>query len=721
MVGARSAPSGSTAIETAGSSRIWGKLRSRLLLCLLTLAILAVVEYRHPFFFLQDDNRDQTLPNFVHNFRAVSRGEFPLFNFHQFLGTAAASCLQPAAFYPVNYLAVLLSKLFFGHFFATMEFVAFFHLLLAALGFHQLARHLGLGEEGCFFGGLAWVFCGVIISCGNSWMFFPEHAAYFPWLLLFSLRQLSGFSPGNFALLVGVRTLMFAVGYPQLFLYCTTFEVLTLILYRTWIMRADYLPAQGEDLRGVRRIRRGILLYGTNLLCFAFVAAPLLLPAWHQVSISAERSSIFSWEDYSSMSYDPAAYLNGLVTPFLGAARDVSFVHQHFISHIGYMPLLFLAFAVVMVVRNRAADPRSRQVIALLGLAVFSLLWACDIGVTRLFYQIQPYNRMHWPFKLVFFTSFYLIAVSCFGLDAFVTWLKSATDKRNLVRYVVVAALAVIPTANYLALYAVMPEMSLGNHLDRVPLNEPLKDLLTDGRIASVGFSYNDNEKGKLQGYTAPSLGFNYASLWGLDHFAGYESLVTKKNSNAALHLNYYASFPVTPGVPLDVRSQLPLEYLREWGVKWYVVDGNVALGNLETLKLVYRDEFRNVLHDSRGRPLVRWVDDLGNDRLGYQVLTNTIEMHSSRATAGVLRINVLFNPFFVAAIDGRRGEIAETPDERMAVVVPGGDHRVTIQYADPYFRYGLYVAALFLSVVGVLLLLLRNSHGVATAAKKLS
>ena len=55
---------------------------------LLCAVMLIAMEIRQPFFFLQDDNWDSYICQYVHSLRSVSNGEFPLYNFHQLGGTS---------------------------------------------------------------------------------------------------------------------------------------------------------------------------------------------------------------------------------------------------------------------------------------------------------------------------------------------------------------------------------------------------------------------------------------------------------------------------------------------------------------------------------------------------------------------------------------------------------------------------------------------------------
>jgi hypothetical protein len=76
-----------------------------------------------------------------------------------------------------------------------------------------------------------------------------------------------------------------------------------------------------------------------------------------------------------------------------------------------------------------------------------------------------------------------------------------------------------------------VPQRTFGTHLDKVPFDEPLKDVFKDGRIIAIGFNIWEPDKKNLKGFsyhTAATLGFNYPTLWGLYAFAGYDPLVSK-------------------------------------------------------------------------------------------------------------------------------------------------------------------------------------------------
>jgi hypothetical protein len=195
-------------------------------------------------------------------------------------------------------------------------------------------------------------------------------------------------------------------------------------------------------------------------------------------------------------------------------------------------------------------------------------------------------------------------------------------------------------------------------------------------------------------------MGFNYATLWGLQYFAGYEVLVAKENLEATLKLEGRSVCNVIPGTKLNIPEIAPLDYFRNWGVRWYVIDKKVPLIPTDQLKLLYSDKFRNVLEDSRALPLVFWRD--GNGTASYQFRTNSIEIKTVRQTEGDLLVNVLANRYFSANIDGVDTSLRRTDDGKMVVTVPQGEHKVEIRYHERDFTKGIAVALFTLLGLGI-------------------
>ena len=654
------------------------KYRYEFSLALLTLVMLAVMERSHPYFFLQDDNRTFHLPYYVHNLKALLAGELPFFNFNQYLGTPVSFLSAP--FYPINYIAMLLSRLFLGHYFGTMEFVAAIHLVIAAAGYYRFGRGLGLAELSCCFGAIAWAFSPFVITLGNSWIHVLGFAAWLPWMLHYSLRQIDGFNLKDSLLLLIFRLLALLLGYPQWFLYAVFFELI--------ILAAFYAVPGRVGRRGPAGL---VCRYGANYLAFFFIALPFLLQLLRESSLSFTRNNVLSWEEYSLSSYNITEWLNGLLIPFSDTGNHL-FGELNFVSHLGYLPLLLALLAIASLKNSRFS--RETVIFALLGL--FSFLWSADIVITKIFYAFPFFNKLRYPFKLQFFTGFFLVTLSVFGFNLLAEWLK---EKLRGGARIVLCTLLLLHALNFLALYTLLPQRMLSSHLDVPPFTEPLKERFASGRIVSAGPDVVWDGERVVPGNSLPILGYNYAMLWGLQHFGGYEALLSGENFNASLRLINNSIFNVAPDTALNFSTDVPLEYLRKWGVRWYVVAGQIPLAGTDGLELVQRDRYRNVLYDPAGKPLLYWADEPRADLPEYRFRTNSVEIATRRESEGVLIINVLSNPFFRGYLDGMEIPVAETDDGQMSVVVPAGSHNIQLKYVDRNFRLGGMYSCAFLLV----------------------
>ncbi|HZV83133.1 MAG TPA: hypothetical protein VFF53_13295 [Geobacteraceae bacterium] len=652
----------------------------QLYLALLVLGMVGLIEWNYPYYFLKTDNLDQNLPYYVHNFRAVLAGEFPLFNFHQFLGTPVFACIQSAALYLPNYIAVALSKGILGHYYGTIDLLAALHLVVAAIGFFQLMRQWDLSPTSSIFGAVSWALCGFVMRVGDGWIQVIEYAAYFPWILLYGQRLANRFAMGPFVILTLLRTVALWMGNPPFFMYVVTFDLLCTGI---WV-GCDHGTAMGNgirrfDLAGtVRPMMRHLASYGAA----AVLSAPLLLPALHQIALSADRSSSLTWEQYSQGGYTLLLWLKGLLLPF-SAEQYRLFGQQLFFAHIGWLTLIFALAA------SCCRPPQRRRAIGLLLLALLALFWADNTVITRLVYHLPFYNRQRFPFKLLFFTSFFAIALASLGYEH----LLAAMRRKYRWAGVLGTVILVVHVANLLAFHLYTPYDT--RRVKSVPYDEPLQESLSDGRIVTIVSRETDD-----QDKHPYLLGFNFATLFGLYHFAGYETLVSRQNLDAALQRNGSADFFVDGNRFAPLAADL--QYFRRWGVRWYVLENKVKFSENVALRSVYRDGKRLVLYDEAANPPVFWVDTARDDGVTHGFTTNSIRITTERNTDGQLVVNVLHNPFFRAFIDNELALLTATADNQILVQVPAGRHRVRIVYRDPYFIAGLYLFGGFLVVITV-------------------
>ncbi len=193
--------------------------------------VLALLEWRHPYYFLQDDNRTAQLGLFAHATRALLAGELPLYNPHQFLGMPSFAVGSVAFLYPPVYAAVLASQGLFGHPDAAIDLLVALHLAVGLVGMSRLLRGLGVSRAGAAFGALTWPLSSMVIYTADSWWNVVGVVAFLPWILHFALRTVRGEGGrGTFAALVVARALLLYLGQVQLFVYAVCFELLCVLL-----------------------------------------------------------------------------------------------------------------------------------------------------------------------------------------------------------------------------------------------------------------------------------------------------------------------------------------------------------------------------------------------------------------------------------------------------------------------------------------------------------
>ena len=652
--------------------------RAELWLLAVLCTIFALLEAKFPFYFLQDDSFNCFLPMFDYNFTTLLSGHIPFYNPHQYLGMPLLSAGQYASLYPPVYLSVGLSRLCWGHCFAGLDILMFMHLACGLLGFFALMRLLGLGKEASAFGALAWVLNGAAIFLGSSWGSVGPTVAYFPWMLYSVAVLLQRRSLGAFVALLAWRLLYLYSGYVQLFLYAALFEALAVGLF-LYSRRAE-----GGVLAAVK-------LYVSGWAATILLGLPILLPMWLHAKMSGVRSMPLPYEQFSALAARPFLWLWGLVWPFNAPPEALVPVNANYyelfvvyFSHIGFAPLMLLLAWPWL----KADEPLRKLRLLSLLLAVIALLWAWG-ALSPLLYQLPVMNRFRYPMKLLLFANFFLVAAAAVNLHA-----RMVLPGRFNARYYSVFALSVLLLGAGLV-YGTAPRRNFYINLDTVPLQEPLKDTLKEGRVLSLGIHEN-----KGDGYSTHLAGYNFATLLGLYHFAGYDPMVLRDTALRTGWLNYSSIIGLRPdGVSEQVK------YWRSWGVRWYLVNAQeageygpwlLAAG----LAQAATDRSRVVFEDKLARPMAYMADENGPvGPLEHRITVSGIEMIYDQPVPGLAEGNFIWLPFFRVYIDGVRGEVFKSPEGRIAAMVPEGRHRVEFVYSDSLFYLGLYIVLALLAL----------------------
>lgn len=674
------------------NARKISRLAFPLALVIILLMVLLFIEYKHPYFFLQDDNRDSYLPYFIHNYESLLEGEIALYNFHQFLGIPSLAIGQTAALYPITYLSVFLSESIFGHYFATVDIQVILHLMIGAVGCYRFIRFFRTDYRAAFFGGLTWSLSSFIIYVSNSWLIAATVAAYFPWMLLFSFHLYKKQSSKVTIYAVLVRLLLFYAGHIQYFIYSVIFEFITIITHVIY----DSSPGE-KKVNTFNFIKRYIESY---IYVFIF-SLPLLLPMWHLTTASAQRSSKLSFAVFFSQYFPLDQLIKGLFYPFLQVNENTyaPFRNMLNLSHIGYLTMTFLAVGIIekFIKKSKNIKINSVRLCAFMIPALVALLWSTNWIFNIVIYCIPILNRFRWPFKLAFYFDFYLIIIAMLLLSHFIEQLPWKKMTKNLLFCLIIG----IQIFNFILLYTSTPYKDFGEHHgDKLPLEEKLKDKLIGGRIISIGFdTWSPTPQNNHSYLTAPTLGFNYATLWGLDYFAGYEVMLSQANLNASLGLNFTAI--VGSSDPIQVDS------FRKAAVRWYIVPKskvNEYSKKLNTYGIIkkYEDENRVIFYDIKAYPMVFNSSGEKIESKDYHVTTNSIELSVDLQKSDSIIFNNIYNPFFEGFIDGEETMLKPINGIHFSISVPKGKHHILIKYKDPYLISGIYCVAVFLISIGV-------------------
>ena len=215
---------------------------------------------------------------------------------------------------------------------------------------------------------------------------------------------------------------------------------------------------------------------------------PLLLPMWHQTTVSAERASALDYSAFASEAFRPAAWLNGMFFPFArlspaDSGRTFAEVASPVsLPHPGYVTIGLGLVALIAVARRRVPESDRRVLIAFFVLAACAAAWTLG-WIAQLVYLVPVLNRFRWLFKLQAFVGFFIVAIGAAGLDLAANRLRS---RRR--RLAFVSAAIILNVVALMHLNLSHRNRGFFEHLDPVPLTEPLAVAPPSGRFLSIGW-----------------------------------------------------------------------------------------------------------------------------------------------------------------------------------------------------------------------------------------
>ncbi len=211
----------------------------------------------------------------------LAQGQWPLWNPFLLCGDPLAGSAQPAPYYPVNVIALLLPLPWSLTFSATLQF------LLAVLGAFHLLRDLDCSEESALVGAAGWSLSSFIAF----WIEWPLGAALSlaPLVILATRRLAASPGPRSAALLALMVTLAALAGHPE------SLAHLLIVGALFWLAETVRL-AKGQTRRARHWTRSALWAFTAGLLSFG-LAAIFLLPILEVLRQTTEWSFRIASQD----------------------------------------------------------------------------------------------------------------------------------------------------------------------------------------------------------------------------------------------------------------------------------------------------------------------------------------------------------------------------------------------------------------------------------------
>ena len=662
-----------------------------LVLSLLSVSVVfAAAEISHPYFFLNDDNADSYLCQYVYSVRALCHGEFPFYNFNQYMGYEFAAQGQVGVFNPFMYMAYGLSRLIFGHPDATVDIMSLLLILFGTYGSFLFVSRLTHSPEASAIAASGWMLNSFNIYVSECWIVVMITTALFPWMLYSMCLLIDRPCTGRYISSILVHSFAFIVsGHPQFYVCCVIFEVvfsLGLIPFR----RICYL------------LKQLIITYaGVLVLCF-----PLLFAMYDFMQQSSDRDSRLSPElfvEHTMINFIGIIYPYSSHNGFLSIDESGRFTTdyalfedvQKNLGFIGYILLFFFILGIIAFIRearvclrNHKSNPKLKRDGFILLCSFLALIWSSSYLFNNIIYLIPILNRFRYPFKLILFLPPFMTVTAGITIADL---LAKHPSKSRMLSYGLLSA-NIISLA---LLYVILPVrcISIPLRSDAVPYNANYLEELSCGRYVNFECGqplYDDDHSHHAVNFPA-CMTLNIASYFGINDRFGYLLFKTEPVSSVDFNLYNYESGSVDKyydGFIDDMRSTSVCWYITIPGNKTEVSKILSAYGIVEK----YEDADRVVFYDSKAEPIV--YSDCSSSGISFEQHINYITINTaSDFTGGVIHATYNANPDLHVYVDGIEQPL-ESDGDSLLISAGKGVHSIIIRYVPPTLELSLLISA---------------------------
>lgn len=351
---------------------------------------------------LQFDAIDVFLPWRFFGSESIRQGIVPLWNPYQSGGYPFFADMQYAIWNPELFIVSLFSR----YNATTVQLLYVFYLVIGGLGFRYLLQQFKLENKISFFGGILFMFSGILIGHAQS-IISILGAIWLPWAIGSYIAVLkSNFTFKTTVSFVLFLFLMLSSGY-QAVSIMLFYLLLSFFIYRLVVL------VKAKDLKSIQRFFLGHLVAVTAIGTLMAGVVFSLIDVFPYLS----RLGGVSVEDTQRFIMHPKAFVS-ILFPLASVQESIPQMDISF-QNIFNGTLVF--FLLIFGVKNY----RKYYSPYLIIMSVFGVIYglACFGGLA----PIQPFLANHLPgFNLFYYPVFYryftwiiLLIVSCFGLQHF--------------------------------------------------------------------------------------------------------------------------------------------------------------------------------------------------------------------------------------------------------------------------------------------------------------
>ena len=394
-----------------------------LIVCILFILPLIYYGWGFPFTELLEPAEPGKLAERIYSQELLARGEMPLWNPYLYSGHPHMACLQPATFYPPNFLYMILSLQ------VASNLILLLHYSAAGIFTFFFCMTIGLSMEAALLSAISFMFCGYLTAHRP----FPDIMNPSIWLPLMLLlaHKIVERPCFKYAFLASlVLCIQIFGGHTQPVLY-TIFICLAYVSYlsfKRYSGRKRWMPP---------------LVFAATIGLGVSLAAVQLLPLQEVSSLSIKRG--VDYQEFIKYSFHPLL-LPTLIYPFLFGADFPSLYEGWYqgpwnlvemSGYTGILPLCFALCAVIILVRKEA-QVRFWGIVA--AIALFLVLGKHN-PLYRITWYFPFYNIFRAPARNWYEFDFAIAILAGFGLRQV---MKRERSQRRIVMLVAGMLLGIV-------------------------------------------------------------------------------------------------------------------------------------------------------------------------------------------------------------------------------------------------------------------------------------